>query len=136
MLLKEWRAINSFSVSILYGAQGRNRTTDTAIFSHVTQTTADFCGQFLLVELIDNRLLLTVTVHRWSRTADWICAPHVPPMAWVHMERRDADNLYTHSDSIASSANIGTHRDPRCEMQGTCDPRHAARSKNLVVPVP
>jgi hypothetical protein len=35
MLLKEWRAINSFSVNILYGAQGRNRTTDTAIFSRM-----------------------------------------------------------------------------------------------------
>jgi hypothetical protein len=35
MLLKEWRAINSFRFNTLYGAQGRNRTTDTVIFSHV-----------------------------------------------------------------------------------------------------
>jgi hypothetical protein len=32
MLLKEWRGINRFSFNILYGAQGRNRTTDTVIF--------------------------------------------------------------------------------------------------------
>jgi hypothetical protein len=35
MLLKEWRAINTFSFNILDGAQGRNRTTDTAIFSRM-----------------------------------------------------------------------------------------------------
>jgi hypothetical protein len=35
MLLKEWRDINIFNFNILYGAQGRNRTTDTVIFSHV-----------------------------------------------------------------------------------------------------
>jgi hypothetical protein len=35
MLLKEWLAINSFCFKTLYGAQGRNRTTDTVIFSHV-----------------------------------------------------------------------------------------------------